>query len=60
MSYFDRQGIPEAVLKVKPGEEEIQDSMTQKGDSDNPDTRDEEDISETTSDDMFNEAHFHN
>ena len=56
MSYFDRQGIPEAVLKVEPREEEIQDSMMQKRDSDHPDTQDEEDMSETTSDDKFDGA----
>jgi tetratricopeptide (TPR) repeat protein len=56
MNYFDRQGIPEAVLKVKPREAEIQDSMLQNTDSDHPDIQDEEDISETTSDDKFDEA----
>jgi tetratricopeptide (TPR) repeat protein len=56
MSYFDRQGIPEAVLKVEPRKKEIQDSIMQKVDSDHPDTQDEEDISETTNDDMFDDA----
>jgi hypothetical protein len=32
MSYFDRQGIPEEVLKVQPQEEEIRKSIKQKGD----------------------------
>ena len=47
MSFFIRQGIPEAVLKIEPPGGVIQDSVTQRGNSDQPDTRDAEDVSET-------------
>jgi hypothetical protein len=62
MSYFDRQGIPEEVLKVQPQEEEIQDLMKQKGGGARDDEKDEDkDIeddnsSEASGDDMFEDA----
>jgi tetratricopeptide (TPR) repeat protein len=61
MSYFDRQGIPEDVLRVQL-EEDDRDVVTQQRDRTGDNTKDEiEDIkgdsaSENTDDDMFEEA----
>jgi hypothetical protein len=53
MSYFDRQGIPEEVLKVQPQEEEIHDSIRRKdkdgGDKDVNDSG----ASKASGDDLF-------
>jgi tetratricopeptide (TPR) repeat protein len=63
MSYFDRQGIPEEVLKVQTLEEKIQDSMRQSGDDGVRDNEKDEDekirddsVSEAISDGLFEEA----
>jgi hypothetical protein len=62
MSYFDRQGIPEDVLKVPLREEEIQGSTKQQEDSVADDESDEggdvedDGASQTTYDDIFEEA----
>jgi tetratricopeptide (TPR) repeat protein len=61
MSYFDRQGIPEDVLRVQP-EEDHRDVVTQQHDRTGDDEKDEiEDIegdsaSKTSDDDIFEEA----
>jgi tetratricopeptide (TPR) repeat protein len=61
MSYFDRQGIPEEVLRVQPGEDDRYE-VTQQDDSTRDDEKDEtEDVEsdsafETSDDDMFEEA----
>jgi hypothetical protein len=62
ISCFDRQGIPEDVLKVQPREEGIRNSMMQKSDVGWDDKRDEDrdvdddGVPEANSDDMFEEA----
>jgi tetratricopeptide (TPR) repeat protein len=62
MSYFDRQGIPEDVLKVQLREEEIRDSTKQNDDGVRDDENDEKEdneddgASEISSDSMFEAA----
>jgi tetratricopeptide (TPR) repeat protein len=62
MSYFDRQGIPEAVLKVQSWEEKLQDTIIERNDSggDNGKEKDEDvennGVSEISSDDRFEDA----
>ena len=62
MSYFDRQGIPEEVLKVRPCGEQIRESMEQIDDDARGDEEDkEEDVKDggasvASGNDVFEEA----